>query len=204
MPSTSLRATLVVTMALLAPTVVACSSDSSAVVTTFATTTTARPTTTAAPTTVAASTTTTEPLPVPQAIPADGTEPVLELGTMEIPKIKVTEQLFEGVTESTLDHGPGHWPGTAMPGHLGNVVIGGHRTSHTAPFRYINELAVGDQVIFTMPDGRYVYVVDRTEIVTPDATWIVDQTRDKTATLFACHPLHSTTHRIVVFLKLVE
>lgn len=194
----------VIAASLLTISLVACSSSETAVVTTFATTTTVRPTTTSAPTTTAAPTTTSEPLPVPQAIPPDGTEAVVELGTIEMPRIGVKETMYEGVTESTLDHGPGHWPGTAMPGHVGNVVVGGHRTSHTAPFRYINELVPGDEVIFTRPDGRFVYVVDHTEIVTPDQTWIIDQTPAKTATLFACHPLHSTSHRIVVFLKLVE
>lgn len=190
-------------LAVLAAALPACSSESVAVVTTFATTTsTAVTSTTQASTTSSSSTTTTEPIPIPQAIPADGTEPYIELGTIEIPKIKVKEPLLEGVTDSTLDDGPGHWPGTAMPGRTGNVVVGGHRTSHTRPFRYIDQLVPGDEVIFNTADGRFVYLVDRTEIVTPKDTWIVNQTAERTATLFACHPLGSTSHRMVVFLKL--
>ena len=180
----------------------ACSDDSAAVVTTFATTTTVVTSTTNAPTTSSSSTTTTEPLPMPKPIPAEGTEPHVELGTIEIPRIKLTDTLLEGVTTTTLDGGPGHWPGTAMPGHIGNVVIGGHRTSHTRPFRYIDQLVKGDEVILTTAEGRFVYVVDHTEIVTPQDTWIVNQTPERTATLFACHPLGSTSHRMVVFLKL--
>ena len=80
--------------------------------------------------------------------PADpnAPEPVNELGTIEIPKIDVTKRMFEGVTLTTLNRGPGHWPGTAMPGQVGNVVIGGHRTSHDKPFRHIDELDPGDEV----------------------------------------------------------
>ena len=112
--------------------------------------------------------------------------------------------MFEGVTLTTLDNGPGHWPGTAMPGHLGNVVVGGHRTSHDRPFRNIDQLVAGDQVIFNTPEGRFVYVVTSTQVVTPDAIWIIDQKNEKTATLFACHPVGSTKERFIVFLALAE
>ena len=110
--------------------------------------------------------------------------------------------MLEGIRLTTLDRGPGHWPGTAMPGRAGNVVVAGHRTSHTKPFRRLDALAPGDEVIFTMPDGRFVYRVVGTEIVTPDRIDITNQTSAKTATLFACHPPGSTKQRIVVHLVL--
>lgn len=176
-----------------------------------ATTTTVRPTTTTtsttttttlAPTTLAPTTVVT--LPVPAAPPAPrADEPYVELGTIEIPKIGVAKTLLEGISLNTLDVGPGHWPGTAMPGQLGNSVIAGHRTSHDKPFRHIDQLVPGDEVIFTTADGRFVYQVTGTTIVTPDAMYIIDQTPDATATLFACHPVGSTKQRIVVSLALV-
>lgn len=108
--------------------------------------------------------------------------------------------MYEGITLTTLDHGPGHWPGTALPGSQGNVVIAGHRVSHDKPFRNLDKLEPGDQVIMTTDEGRFVYQVTGTDIVYPDALWIVDQTADYTATLFACHPPGSTRQRIVVHL----
>src|SRR5205823_14916375 len=95
-------------------------------------------------------------------------------------------------------NGPGHWPGTPMPGDIGNVVVAGHRVTHTHPFLDIDQLNPGDQVIFTTATGRFVYAVSQTFIVTPDATWIANPTSDPTMTLFACHPKHEKTHRIVV------
>ncbi|MGZ8997592.1 MAG: TonB-dependent receptor domain-containing protein, partial [Allosphingosinicella sp.] len=65
------------------------------------------------------------------------TEAHVQVGTIEIPKIGVSKALLEGISLNTLDKGPGHWPGTAMPGHSGNVVVAGHRTSKDRPFRYI-------------------------------------------------------------------
>ncbi len=167
------------------------------------TATTEATTTTTERTTTTEATTTTVALPVPLPPPdARAREPYTVLGAIEIPKLRLTAKLLEGVSLNTLDDGPGHWPGTAMPGHIGNVVIGGHRTSHTRPFRHLDKLVPGDEVILTTLEGRFVYKVRETQIVYPSAMWIVDQKPEFTATLFACHPVGSTRQRIIVFLDL--
>ena len=165
----------------------------------------ARSTTSTAPasTTTLAATTTTIALPVPLPVPEAGTvEPIIEMATLEIPKLGVSKTMFEGVTLGTLDHGPGHWPGSALPGQIGNMVIAGHRMSHDRPFRDLDLLVPGDEMVLTDATGRHVYRVVRTEIVEPNALWILDQTPASTATLFACHPKGSTKQRIVVHLEL--
>jgi sortase A len=183
-------------------------------------------TTTSATTTTIATTTTLPVLPVPLDAPADNEpEPQTFHGRLQIPAIAVDSPLLEGIRIDTLDYGPGHWPGTAMPGQLGNVVVAGHRTSHNADFRRLDELQPGDQVIFDLdastgferadgvrvsvptPDqfaGRHVYVVHSVQIVTPDSMWVVTQDYRHSATLFACHPPGSVAERIVVFLDLVD
>ena len=163
-----------------------------------ATTTTLAPTTTttAAPTTTtAAPTTTTEK--APEKVVNDN----VGIGKIEIPKLGVTEYIFEGIELSVLDKGPGHWPDTAMPGQVGNMVIAGHRVSHTHPFLHINDLGVGDEVFFSASGKKYRYEVTGTEIVDPNAIRIVDPTPTATATLFACHPPGSTAYRWVTYLK---
>ncbi len=136
------------------------------------------------------------------ALDENGIEPVIEVGWIEIPAIDVYMTMYEGIRLTTLDHGPGHWPGSALPGQIGNVVVGGHRTSKHKVFRNIDQLVPGDEIIFDGVDGRHVYHVTRTEILGPEAMWIVDQTPERTATLFACHPPGSTRERIVVFADL--
>jgi sortase A len=89
-----------------------------------------------------------------------------------------------------------------MPGEVGNAVFAGHRVTHTHPFRNIDQLVPGDQVIFTVNDKRTVYTVTGHEIVRPSQTGIVAQTPTATATLFACHPPHSAAFRYVVHLAL--
>ncbi len=174
------------------------------------------PPATAAPTTAPAQTTTSTPvdpvvasppdtvvLPQPQPPPdPKAAEPRVEIGRIEIPRIGLDVPMFEGVSLTTLDNGPGHWPGTAMPGQIGNVVIAGHRVSHSRPFRHIDQLQVGDEVVLSTADGRFVYLVAGAQIVEPDALHIVDQTPEPTATLFACHPPGSTRQRYVVHLVL--
>ncbi len=178
---------------------------SSSSTTTSPTTTTTTPSTTSSTTSTSTTSTTTTVaaiLPNPETPPADprAPEPLVALGSIEIPRIGVIKSMYEGITLTTLDRGPGHWPGTAMPGQQGNVVVAGHRVSHDKPFRNIDQLEPGDDVIFTTDDGRFVYKVTSTEVVYPDALWIVDQTADYTATLFACTPPGSTRQRIVIHL----
>ena len=146
---------------------------------------------------------TTDPLPKPLPPPnPSAKEPYVEVGRISIPRLGLELPLLEGIALSTLDRGPGHWPGTAMPGQSGNVVVAGHRVSHSKPFRHIDLLQPGDTVTFTTPDGSFVYVVTGSEVVSPSALWVTDQTAAATATLFACHPPGSTKQRYVVHLVL--
>jgi sortase A len=167
-------------------------------------TSTTRPSTTTTTTTLAP-TTTRPPLPVPISPPVEdgSTDPLVVLGEIEIPRLGLDRTMYEGIRLSTFDLGPGHWPGSALPGELGNVVVAGHRVSMNQDFRDIDQLSSGDEVIFTTESGRHVYRVVKTEVVSPDALRIVEQTYAHTATLFACHPPGSVSQRIVVHLELV-
>ena len=145
------------------------------------------------------------PLPQPAPAPLDARAPTPEIrhGLLEIPAIGVSQPLFEGVTLTAIDRGPSHWPGTAMPGQRGNVVVAGHRTTHSKPFADLDLLHPGDELVFTMNTGeRFVYALDATEVVDDEAMYIVDQTPAYTATLFACHPKGSARQRIVAHFTL--
>jgi sortase A len=168
------------------------------------------PTTAAPTTTTVAPTTTLFPPPPEQPNrpidpPLDVRTPELEilLGSIEIPRLGVDSVLYQGIREYTLDKGPGHWPGAALPGQPGNSVVVGHRTSYGRVFRDIDQLEPGDEILYHTFDGTHTYRVTRTEIVTPDALWVVDPTEEGTTTLIACHPPGSTRERIIVFADLV-
>ena len=145
------------------------------------------------------------PLPVPEAAPADPYErvPVVAVGEIEIPKIGLVHTIYEGVSLTVVDHGPGHWPGTPMPGGWGNSVYAGHRTTNSRPFRNIDQLVAGDSIVFRTDLGTFTYRVTETTVVPWDGVWIVDQHPGRTMTLFACHPPGSAAYRYVVFAELV-
>lgn len=130
-------------------------------------------------------------------------EPIVEIGTIEIPKIGLAHKIMEGITMRNIDQGPSHWPGTAFPGEVGNSVFAGHRVTKTKPFRNLDQLVPGDRVFFTVNGIRSEYSVTETLIVNPKDVWIANQTPTPTATLFACHPPGSARQRIVVRMDLV-
>jgi sortase A len=169
------------------------------------TTTTTEPPTTAPPETT---TTTAAPAREPVERLAGGAvapprnsyapEPIVEFGRIEIPKIGLDHKTWHGITLRNIDNGPSHWPGTAMPGEVGNTVFAGHRVTHSHPFRRIDELQPGDEIFFTVNGVRSRYVVTGHEVVSPSRVDIVNPTPTATATLFACHPPGSARQRYVV------
>ena len=91
-----------------------------------------------------------------------------------------------------------------MPGAQGNVVVAGHRVSKHQVFLRINELVIGDEIIYETDDGRFIYAVTDMQVIEPTDLWIIDQTPAHTTTLFACHPPGSTSQRYAVFATLVQ
>jgi sortase A len=163
-------------------------------------TSTLPPTTTTLPPTTAAPQVAAGPVPVPRNSYAP--EEIRTIGVIEIPKLGLRVPMGQGVTMRNIDRGPSHWPGTALPGQPGNVVVMGHRVTRTRPFRDIDRLAPGDEVFFEVGGVRSRYVMTHHEVVTPDRLDIVRQTEEPTGTLFACHPPGSARYRYVVRLKL--
>lgn len=127
-----------------------------------------------------------------------------QVGRLQIPRLGLNVAIGEGVYADTLLRGPGHWPGTPMPGQDGNTVISGHRNTHTHPFKYLNLLKRGDKVITRIGSGDPVTyrVVDTTIVKQAQyKDFVLRQPADPAArslTLFACHPEGNPVFRIVV------
>lgn len=126
------------------------------------------------------------------------------LGRIRMPSIGVSTVLVAGTNGSSLRRGPGHYPGTPLPGATGTVAVAGHRTTYGAPFRRVDRLEQGDRIELRMPYGRFVYRVERTRIVPPTAVWVTNRVDYDRLILSACHPLYSAAKRIVVFARLME
>ncbi len=133
---------------------------------------------------------------------------------LRIPAIGVDKTVVEGTSREALRAGPGHYRGTAVPGQAGNVAIAGHRTTYGAPFRDLDELEPGDEIVLETPDGVFTYLVEDQaigdeepighRIVSPDRVEVIADRGDHRVTLTACHPLYSARERIVVTATLVD
>jgi sortase A len=150
------------------------------------------------------------PAPVAPVIlpePADGER----FGLMRIPRFgsDYVWEMAGGVSRSrTLDPiGIGHYPGTPMPGEVGNFAVAAHRTTYGAPFNRIAELRVGDAIVVETADGWYTYRFRTLEYVTPDEIEVllpVPQVEDappgsRYITLTSCSPMYAMTERIVAY-----
>ena len=126
------------------------------------------------------------------------------VGRLRIERIGLSSVVLEGTNADDLRRGPGHYPSTPLPGQRGTVAIAGHRTTYGAPFRKIDKVRKGDDIVVTMPYGRFTYRVEQTRIVKPTDVWVVDRRSFDRLVLTACHPLYSAAQRIVVFARLVR
>jgi sortase A len=126
------------------------------------------------------------------------------IARIELPSIGVSEYVVEGTDTGSLRKGPGHYPETPLPGDPGTAAIAGHRTTYGAPFREIDQLERGQRIVVDMPDGRFVYRVERTRIVDDQDLSVLEPVGYKRLMLSACHPLYSAAERVIVFARQVR
>lgn len=136
------------------------------------------------------------------------------LGVLHVPALGQDWEwvIVEGVSDDDLAKGPGHFPGTALPGAVGNFAVAGHRSTHGEPFADLDQLEVGDPVVVETVDGWLVYQVTWERILSPSATEVLDpvaghpgeKAEQRTMTLVTCHPRWGSSERLVIGTQLVE
>ncbi len=139
--------------------------------------------------------------------------PAVELGDavalLRIPRLghDFRYAVVEGVRAEHLKKGPGHYPGTAMPGQVGNFVVSGHRTTYAAPFNRVDELERGDELVVEAREARYTYRVTSQDIVEPGEVDVLAPVPGMPGlrpirayiTLTTCHPEYSAAQRLIVY-----
>jgi sortase A len=124
--------------------------------------------------------------------------------------------VVQGTSTSDLMKGPGHYPGTAMPGQVGNFAVAGHRTTYLHPFYDINKLKVGDPIVLETRNSWFTYRVENIpgtnarhqEIVKPTDVAVAYPVPDqpnaaavpklRVLTFTSCNPRYSASQRIVI------
>ncbi|MFI8850588.1 class E sortase [Streptomyces sp. NPDC053499] len=161
--------------------------------------------------------------------PGDGVDPERKAGAFKpgegfaiihIPKIDITAPIAQGVSKTkVLDRGMvGHYDEkplkTAMPwDKKGNFALAGHRNTHGEPFRYINRLEAGDEVVVETQSKFYTYKVTRQlPSTSPSDTGVIDPVPPKSGftepgryiTLTTCTPEFTSKYRLIVWGKMVD
>ena len=121
--------------------------------------------------------------------------------------------VLEGVGLDILNKATGHYPGTALPGQIGNFAVAGHRKTHGEPFRHLDEMRAGDLVYVETAKAWYTYRIDADPvIVQPTDVGVVDPVPGQPGavptrsiiTLTTCNPWWSSTQRMIVTGQLID
>lgn len=104
---------------------------------------------------------------------------------LRIPRIRLDEIVVEGVGDDELNAGPGHMPGSALPGMSGNAVISAHRDRH---FSRLDELQLGDTIRTETSQSSNAWVIVARRVVGRD-TPALFKANEPLLTLTTCWPV---------------
>lgn len=137
--------------------------------------------------------------------PEDTPEFGAEFAILRVPRLGLEVVMFEGVTTDVLKKGPGHMPGTPIPGQPGNSVVSGHRTTYGRPFFDFDLLKPGDVIEVETAIGVHTYkMMDPSFVVEPTDVWVTDDKLGGWLTLTTCNPKFSARERLIVTAELVD
>ena len=109
------------------------------------------------------------------------------IGRLEIPRLLLSDVVAEGIGRTTLRRGVGHIPGTALPGHPGNVGLAGHRDTF---FRSLKDVKIDDEVQFSTLAGNFKYEVESLRVVDPENVGVLAPSGHNVLTLVTCYPFY--------------
>ncbi|MDI9832329.1 class E sortase [Streptomyces sp. KAU_LT] len=147
-------------------------------------------------------------------------EPGQGFALLHIPKLDVVVPIAEGISnKQVLDRGMvGHYGEgklkTAMPdARTGNFGLAGHRNTHGEPFRYINRLTPGDDIVVETQDKFFVYkMASVLPVTSPSNVSVLEPVPrgsgftkpGRYITLTTCTPEFTSKYRLIVWGKMVE
>jgi len=112
------------------------------------------------------------------------------IARLSIERIGLETPVREGVDDVTLAHGPGHVPGTALPGEETGRMHSVIATARDTANPFVDKLRVGDRVEVRTPFGPRSYRVVRKSTV-PAGELSIEPTDEPTLTLLAPYPSDS-------------
>jgi sortase A len=110
---------------------------------------------------------------------------------IEVKRLHASAIVLAGSSGQALAFGPGHVELTPDAGERGVAVYSAHRDTH---FRFLKEVAIGDEIDITRSDGNiFRYRADGTSVVRFDASGIDPLTDGYQLVLSTCWPFDAVT-----------
>ena len=110
---------------------------------------------------------------------------------IEVKRLHASAIVLAGSSGQALAFGPGHVELTPDAGEPGTAVYSAHRDTH---FRFLRNVAIGDEIDVTRSDGRmFRYRADATSVVRFDASGINPLSDNYELVLSTCWPFDALT-----------
>ena len=106
------------------------------------------------------------------------------LGTLKIPAIDLTVNIYQGTGSATLKKGAGHFTNTSI--WNGNVSLAAHNRGANSYFGEIHTLESGDRITLTTKEGTRTYSVTSVSKISETDNSMLESTSDNCITLFTC------------------
>ena len=129
-----------------------------------------------------------------------------------IPKLKIKKAKVK-VDSLKFDQNLAHFPGTAIPGEVGNAFITGHSVlpqfadpnNYKTIFTKLPDLEVGDDVLVEFPDKTLHFTVQYAKVVDPKdlSVLLPISSTGRNLTLMTCVPPGTNIKRLVVITSLI-
>ena len=129
-----------------------------------------------------------------------------------IPKLKITKAHAK-VDSIRFDENLAHFPGTAIPGEVGNAFVTGHSVfpqfndpkNYRAIFTKLSDLEIGDKVYVEIEGKNLQFIVQYAKIVDPkDLSVLAPISQNgRNLTLMTCVPPGTNLKRLVVITSLI-
>lgn len=129
---------------------------------------------------------------------------------LRIPAFSAEWPIIAGVEPTDLNRGVGWYPGSALPGQLGNFALAGNCVTEGEPFRRLLELRQGDEIIVETRTATFTYEIVSAPAeltVGADDNWVLEPVpghpdvvpHQALITLTTCEDLFPTPDRAVGF-----
>ncbi|MDD5769581.1 MAG: sortase [Candidatus Gracilibacteria bacterium] len=134
--------------------------------------------------------------------------PLIDVKNKTVQNVKELETVFM----NELSNGIIRYPGSAIPGEIGNSFIFGHSSNfpwikgdYNDVFALLDNVEFGDEIIVYYNQKKYIFKIKEKKIIKPgDVSVLKKETEKPEISLMTCWPVGTTLNRMIVIGELIE